>query len=521
MAILMYNKMRARGTLIGDNYTFPFLFKACGDVLDLEKGREIHGLVIRIGFHFDKFLQSSLLRFYTVCCEIDSARQVFDEFTAKDVVFWNAMIIGYAQKGMVCEAFEVFLELMGMGEVKPNEGTILSLISACLVTKNLKLGREILGYVRKEMDFCVGEKLGAAFVDLFAKCGCLNYARTLFDQMPEKNTVAWNSLICGYSQSGSLQQAVEIFRDMCSLDVKPDRFTISVLLSVCAQTSAISLGNWIREFAEKNDIWDVFVGTSLVDMYGKCGFVATAREVFDLMPVKNVATWNSILSAYASHGHAGPVIELFNEMKELGASPDPITFLAILHACAHAGLVEEGRQYFTMMTSYKITPKIEHYGCMVDLLGRAGFLKEAKDLIEKMDIEPNLIVWGALLSACSIHGDVDTGEWAAHHIFKLDAMDGGSYVLLANLYASARRFDGVKKVRQMIAEKGIFKPPGCSMIEIDNVVHEFIVADKVHPRSQEIYLVLDDLSMKMKMARYMPISALDEEGVETSRPDSR
>ncbi|KAI7987286.1 Pentatricopeptide repeat-containing protein [Camellia lanceoleosa] len=515
MAILMYNKMRVSENVVADNYTYPFVFRACANVFAVEKGREVHGIVVRIGFDSDRFLQSSLLNLYTVCGEIRSARKVFDEFEGKDVVFWNAMILGYSREGMVFEALEVFEEMIEMGEVKPNEGTILSLISVSMVLKDLKMGREIQGYIKKEIDLSKGVKLGAALIDLYSKCGRLDDARKLFDEMPEKNAVVWNSLICGYSKAGSLHEAIDLFREMYNSNVKPDRFTISALLGACAQTGAFNLGNWVWKFAENSGIWDTHIGTSLIDMYAKCGFILMAREVFDQIPKRErtVATWNAIISGYASHGHAEPVIELFNEMKRLETRPDSITFLAVLHACAHAGLVEKGKQYFDSMKYYKITPTVEHYGCMVDLLGRAGLVNEAKELIMRMEIEPNATVWGALLSACSIHGNVEIGEWVAHHIFKLDAMDGGSYVLLGNLYAAARRFNGVKAVREMMVKRGICKPPGCSMIEIDDVVHEFLVADKLHCRSLEIYTVLDELSMKLKIAGYVPmVVVLDEEG---------
>ncbi|KAL6296709.1 hypothetical protein ACE6H2_004851 [Prunus campanulata] len=518
VALSMYNNMRVRENAVGDQFTYPFVLKACASELAVEKGREVHGVVVRIGFDSDRFLCSSLLNFYGVCGKIESARLVFDEFKAKDVVFWNAMIMGYARNGMALEACEVFREIVKVGEVAPNEGAVLALISACTVSKNLKLGREIHGYVRKEVTFGLSVKLGAAMVDLYAKCGCLDYAKRVFEGMPEKNSVVWNSLISCYSLNGFSREAIGLFRDMCFWDVKPDRYTISGLLSACAQTGAINLGNWVRKFAEKNGLWDEFIGTSLVDLYAKCGSIEAAREVFDQMDKKTVATWNTILSGYASNGRAGSAIELFDEMRKSGAIPDSITFLSILHACAHAGLVEKGKQYFdSMVKNDKITPKVEHYGCMVDLLGRAGLLKEARELIERMDIEPNVIVWGSLFNACSIHGDIEVGEWAADHIFNLEAMDGGSYVLLANMYAAAGRFDRVKAVRQAMVDASFCKLPGCSMIEIGDVVHEFLVADKTHPKSEEIYSVLDELSDKLKTATgSMRLPALAGEHLESS-----
>lgn len=507
----MYNTMRVRENLLGDNFTYPFVLKACAGQFAMEKGREVHGVVVRIGYDSNRFLCSSLLSFYGACGEMESARRVFDEFSAKDVVFWNAMIMGYARNQMVVEGFQIFRQMVEVEEVRPNEATVLVLISTCLASKNMKLGREIHGYVMKDVSFRVSVKIGAALVDLYAKCGYLDYARKVFKQMPQKNSVVWNSLICGNSQNGLLHEAIDLFREMCLSNVKPDRFTISCLLSTCAQMGAVNLGNWVRKFAENNGLWDVFIETSLVDMYAKCGYIGTARELFDQMDQKTIVTWNTILSGYAINGQGESAIELFDHMRKLGVRPDSVTFLSILHACAHAGFVEEGREYFGLMTKhYKVTPKVEHYGCMVDLLGRAGLLKEARELIGRMDVEPNVIMWGALLNACSIHGDSEVGEWAAQHTSELKAMDGGSYVLLSNLYAAGQRFDGVKEVREAMIKKDIYKPPGCSMIEIGDIVHEFVVADKVHPRSEEIYWVLDDLSKKLKMSGCMTWPVLAE-----------
>lgn len=513
VAISIYNRMRSRQNILGDFYTYPFVFKACAGQLAVEKGNEVHGVVVRIGYELDGFLQSSLLNFYMICGEIGNARQVFDEFGQKDVVFWNALIMGYARQGMVLDAFEVFKEMLEVKEVRHNEGTMMGLIAACIESKNLKLGREIHGYMMKYMGLRRGVKLEAALINLYAKCGYLDGARNLFDEIPEKNTVIWNSLICGYCRFGSLNEVIELLREMHQSNLKPDEFTISAVVSACAQMGAFNLGNWVHRFAEKKGIWDVFIGTALIDMYAKCGFIGAAREVFDQMKDRNVATWNAILSGYASHGQAKYAIKVFSEMRESGARADSITFLAVLHACAHSGLVEHGKQYFDLMLRYyKIPPRVEHYGCMVDLLGRAGLLEEARELIQMMAVEPNEVVWGALLSACSIHGNIEIGDWAAHHMLKLNAMDGGSYVILANLYASAQKFDRVKAVREVMVDKGISKPCGCSMIEIRDVVHEFVVADKMHPRSEEIYAVLDELSKKLKRAGYVPLLVLDEEG---------
>ncbi|KAL5994860.1 hypothetical protein ACLOJK_024917 [Asimina triloba] len=512
IALSIYNEMRAGGETGHDNYTFPFVLRACANCGASEKGREVHGTIVSFGYESDRFIRSSLLGFYAGRVGVDDARQVFDESAEKDVVFWNAMIMGYARAERVSDAFELFKE-MEFWKVKPNEGTISGLISACATSKDGMVGREIHGYAKKNVS-SDWVRIGASLIDLHAKCGNLEYAQKLFHEMPERNTVVWNSLISGYSRNGSPILSIKLFQEMHASNVRPDAFTVSSILSACAQTGALNLGDWVRKYIEKNHhISDVFVETALVDMYCKCGSIKKAREVFDAMHCKTLATWNAILCGHAQHGLAQCTLDLFHDMKKAGFRPDSITFIAILNACAHAGLVEDGYKYLDLMKNhYNFPPKVEHYGCMVDLLGRAGLLQEAKELIDKMDIEPNAIVWGALLSACSIHGNVEIGKLAAAHVFELDQADGGSYVLLSNMYALARRFDGVKAVREMMVERGVQKPPGCSMIEVGNVVHEFVAADKAHPRSEEIYPLLNELSRRMKISGYVPMlsSSQDE-----------
>ncbi|KAK9162404.1 hypothetical protein Syun_003306 [Stephania yunnanensis] len=508
LAISTYNNMRISDTLCVNNLTFPFVFRACANFSALSKGREIHGTIIRIGYKFDRFIHSSLLNLYAVCRETDYARQVFDEFEGKDLVFWNAMIMSYTRAGWLSEAFETFREMLEVKNIRlrTNEVTVLSLISACVVAKDIELGRVLHGYIVKNMDFAVKVKLGAAIIDFYAKRELMDEARGIFEEMAERNTVVWNTMISGYSQNGYPSEAIDLFREMLVTDVSPDHFTISAILSACAQLGALNLGNWVREFAEKKGFRDVFVGTAVLDMYAKCGEITLAKEVFYQMEKKNVATWNAILSGFASHGQAHCTLDLFNEMESCGFIPDSVTFIAILNACSHAGLVDEGHRYFNLMVKhYKIVPRVEHYGCMVDLLGRAGLLGEAKHFIEKMDIEPNEHVWGAMLSACVLHHNVEMSEWAAYHVLQSDKVDSGSYILLSNVYATVQNFEKVRKVRNMMEQRGVPKHPGSSVIEVGDDVHEFVAADKSHPSLDEIYSLLDELHRRMKMEGYVPV----------------
>ncbi|XP_047306653.1 pentatricopeptide repeat-containing protein At1g08070, chloroplastic-like [Impatiens glandulifera] len=512
MAIHTYNRMREKEKVMLDRYTCTFVLKACANLIAIDKGKEIHAVGVRQGLVFDRFSQNSLLNFYMVCGEFENARKVFDDFQGKDVVFWNSMINGYAKVGLIHEVLQVWREMMMTIIIKPSEGTIVGIITACIESKKFELGREIHGYVIKESTLSKQVKIGASLIDLYMKSGHLEYARRLFDEMPEKNTVVWNSLINGYCRAGCLSHAIDLFREMINSMAKPDQFSISLLLSGCAQDGAFNLGKWVRDYAISNGIWDKFIATSLLDMYAKCGFVQMAREVFDQMSYseRTLATWNSIIAGYASHGFAEPALDLFIKMEESGMKPDSITFLTILHACAHSGLIDKGKQYFESMKYKGVKLGVEHYGCMVDLLGRAGLVKEAKELIERMEMKPNVIVLGALLSASRIHGDIETGEWAAERIFEMDRMDGGTYVLLGNLYGANKRFAGSKEsIRMMMMERGVKKPLGCSLIEIGDCVHQFGASDMLHFRCNEIYSVLNDLSKKLKLEETCMVSLID------------
>lgn len=522
--ILLFQRLKEDG-LWPDNFTYPFVLKAIGCLRDLCHGEKIHGFVVKTGMDFDNYVCNSLMDMYAELGKIEYAEKLFDEMHTKDSVSWNVLISGYVRCRRFEDAINTFKEMQRESNVKPGEAGIVSTLSACTALKNLELGEEIHNYVRNELGFTT--IINNALLDMYAKCGRLNIARKVFDEMPMKNVICWTSMISGYINCGDLKEArdlfdispvrdvvlwtamingyvqfnhfdeaVALFRKMQIQKVKPDKFTVVALLTGCAQLGALEQGKWMHGYLDENRItMDAVVGTALIEMYSKCGCVNKSLEIFYELEEKDTASWTSIICGLAMNGKTGEALRLFSEMELVGAKPDDITFIGVLSACSHGGLVEEGRRFFNLMKKvYRIEPKVEHYGCVIDLLGRAGLLDEAEELIQEIPNENDQILvplYGALLSACRIHNNVDMGERLSKKLVNFESCDSSIHTLLANIYASADRWEDAKKVRRKMKELGVKKMPGCSSIEVDGIVHEFLVGDPSHPEMIEICSMLD------------------------------
>ncbi|KAF5482110.1 hypothetical protein F2P56_002702 [Juglans regia] len=526
-AIWLFGQLRKDG-LWPDNFTYPFVFKAIGCLGEASEGVKIHGFVVKTGLEFDTYVGNSLIDMYAELGRIEDFNQLFEEMTVRDAVSWNVMISGYVRCRRFEDAVNVFQRMRRESNVKPDEATVVSTLSACTALKILELGKEIHDYIGKELEVTI--IISNALLDMYAKCGCLSVARQIFDEMPKKNVICWTSMVSGYINCGQLDEARELFerspvrdivlwtamingyvqfncfdeamtlfREMQIRKVKPDKFTVVSLLTGCAQVGALEQGKWIHGYIDENRIMvDAVVGTALIEMYAKCGCVEKSLEIFYELKEKDTASWTSIICGLAMNGKTSKALELFSEMKKAGAKPDDISFVGVLSACSHGGLVEEGRHFFISMTKvYKIEPKLEHYGCLIDLLGRAGKLDEAEELIEKTPKENNEIViplYGSLLSACRVYGNVEMAERVAERLVKIESSDSSIHTLLANIYASADRWQDVTKVRRKMKDLGVKKVPGCSLIEINGIVHEFVVGDPSHPEVKDIYSMLDRLA---------------------------
>eukprot|EP01018_Ginkgo_biloba_P037438 Gb_29878 [translate_table: standard] len=481
---LYYEMLRAG--IQPDNFTFSFVLKACAGLSALQEGKEIHYHIIKKGSESDVFVGAALIDMYAKCGHIDEARHVFDKMCTRDVVSWTAMIAGYVLNGHATKALALFHQ-MQLADMKPDSVTVVSVLSACSQLGALKQGKQMHAYIHSS-GFASDIFVGTALIDMCAKWGDIETARHLFDRMPKRNVVSWSAMIAGYAQNGQANEALTLFTQMQQADMKPNSIIIISLLSTYAHLGTLQQGKSIHNYIMKSGFdSDVFVETALIDMYAKCGRVKVARHLFDKMSTRNVASWNAIIMANGMHGYGEDALALFSQMQQAGMKPNHITFVGVLSACSHAGLVNEGCQYFECMSrDYCISPTLKHYTCMVDLLGRSGRLDEAHDLIKKMPLEPDAGVWGALLGACRIHSNMKLGEHVAKHLFHLNPEHAGYYVLLSNIYAGVGRWDDVAKLRSMMKERGLKKTTGCSWIEVDNKVHAFCVGDRSHPQSDKI-----------------------------------
>lgn len=442
----------------------------------------MHAHVVKHGLGGDRYIQSAGIQLYASCGRLSDARRLLGGCGEADAVSWNAMIDGCFKCGDVESAQRLF-------ESMP----------------------------------CRNVGSWNAMITGYARCGRITDSRRLFDEMPQRDEVSWSAMIDGYVQQDCFKEALMIFGEMQMRGIQLRKFVMSSVLAACANAGALDQGRWIHAYAERNLIQlDAVLGTSLVDMYAKCGRLDMALEVFDKIQRKEVFTWNAFIGGLAMHGSAEEALKLFSRMQMENFKPDRITLVGVLNACAHAGLVEEGLQFFNSMEKvYDIRPAVEHYGCMVDLLGRAGLLDEAVNIINNMPMKPNAAVWGALLGACRIHGNVELGERVGEILLELEPQNSGRYALLSNIYARAGRWDDVSRVRKLMKERGVKTAPGSSLIDLDGVIHEFVIGGGSHPQMEEIHAMLEEMIEKLKPAGYVPntsqvLFSIDEEEKETA-----
>lgn len=478
-----------------NHFTFSSIIPAC---TDLEVLREVHGEIRKGGFETNVFVGNGLVDMYAKHGFIEFARELFDKMPQRDVVSWNAMIAGYVQNGLVGDALKLFQEMPKRDVISWN--TMIAGYAQCgdvenavelfekmpghnLVSWNTMIAGYVQnGYVKEAFElFQIMPERNViswnAVISGFAQNGQVEEALNLFKTMPESNVVSWNAMIGGYSQNGQAENALKLFGQMQMVNIKPNTETFVIVLPACSALAALERGSEAHEVVIRSGFHsDVLVGNTLVGMYAKCGSTEDARKVFNRMRQQDTASWSAMIVGYAINGCAKESLELFEQMQFTSTKPDRVTFVGVLSACCHAGLVDEGRQYFDIMTRfYHITPAMEHYGCMIDLLGRAGCLDEANDLINKMPFKPDADMWGSFLSACRTHNNIDLGEKAAQHLIELNPQNPAPYVLLSNIYAAAGRWDDIGIVRNRMKERKVKKKPGCSWIVINKQVHAFLV----------------------------------------------
>eukprot|EP01018_Ginkgo_biloba_P007395 Gb_14172 [translate_table: standard] len=484
-----------------NSVTLASVLPACASLGAL---RQTHNYIIRSGFESNAFVATALIDMYAKCGCDDIARKIFGKLSKKCLASWNAMIAGYVQNGHASEALALF-EHMQLTDMKPDSITIVCSLSACAHLGALQQGKWIHEYIIRS-GFESNVAVVNSLVDMYAKCGKIDIARHLFDKMSEKDVISWNAMIAGYAQIEYASDALALLYTMQLADMKPNLVTVVCALPACAHLGALQQGKMVHGYIIRSGFEsDITVGTALIDMYAKCGSVEIARRLFDKMSKRNVISWSAMIEGYGMNGHGVDALVLFAQMQQTGIKPTSITFISVLSACSRAGLVDEGWRYFNCMSqNYGITPIMEHYACMVDLLGRAGCLDEAHDFIKKMPLVPTAGVWGALLGACRIYCNIELGEHVAKRLFDLEPGNAGYYVLLSNIYAAAGKWNDVVKVRTMMKSREVRKTPGCSWIEVNNRIHSFLVADRSHPQSDKIYETLETLVGQMEEEGYVP-----------------
>ncbi|KAK4266648.1 hypothetical protein QN277_027538 [Acacia crassicarpa] len=488
-----------------NQFTYPSILRTCTSLGALELGEQIHTLALKTGFQFNVYVSSVLIDMYAKHGKLDTALKILRRLKEEDFVSWTAMIAGYAQNDMLTSALELFKEMQDRGIRSDNIG-FASAISACAGIQALDLGRQI------HAQSCISGysddlSVGNALVSLYARNGKVQEAYLAFEKIFDKNNVSWNSLISGLTQSEYFEEALVQFAKMHRAELEMNLFTFGSAVCAAANIANIKVGAQIHAMIKKTGYdSEIEVSNALISLYAKCGNINDAKRQFFEMPEKNEVSWNSMITGYSQHGLGFEALSLFEDMKQLGVMPNHVTIVGVLSACSHVGLVDEGIRYFKSMTeAHNLVPKPEHYACVVDLLGRARLLSRAKRFIEEMPIQPDAMIWRTLLSACTIHKNIDIGEFAARHLLELAPEDSATYVLLSNMYAITGKWGCRDRTRQMMKDRDVKKEPGRSWIEVNNSVHAFFAGDQLHPIVDKIYAHLRDLNERAADNGYEPL----------------
>lgn len=496
-ALSLFHQMHQEG-MEPNLITFVCALKACSGMADVEQGRQIHAQFIASGLKTDPVISNTLLDMYSKCGSFEDARFVFDGMSKHVLVTWNTLIAGYASHECGHATLELFQQMQLEG-MEPDCITFVCILKACSSLLDIEQGKQTHSYIVKcglEMEIYVGNIL----ISMYGKCGSIEDAHQVFDHMQVRDVVTWSALMTTYVHSGHSKETLQAFEEMQQEDIQPDQAAFVCALKACSNTAALEGGRTIHGHAiENGSESDLPIGTTLINMYGKCGSLDTALVVFHRLSRHSVVTYNAMLAACAEHGEYGSSIQLFDCMKDAGVKPNDVTFICLLSACRSLELVDEGCYHFASMRGdHGIVPGLEHYGCMVDILGHTGYLNEAEDLLETTHFACNLVGWTSLLTACRAHdGDVNLGKRCFDHAVSIDTGNAAVYVLMSNIYAHAGLQENAEKVERLRRRQNMWKIPGRAFIEIDKKVHEFAVGDNSHPHIEEIRLKVKALGIKI------------------------
>ncbi|CAM8961488.1 unnamed protein product [Rhodiola kirilowii] len=490
--------------------TYEVLILSCSRQSDLIDGFRVHKHILDVGVDQDPFLATKLINMYSELDSVECARQVFDKTSNRTIFVWNAIFRALTLASLGEETLNLYLQMNRSG-VPSDRFTYTYALKACVASQFaaylLEKGKEIHAHILRH-GYESHVHVMTTLVDMYARFGLVSYAERVFDAMPLRNVVSWSAMIACYEKNERYFEALKFFSRMIveTLDEDPNSVTMVSVLQACGALAALEKGKSIHGYILRKGLDSILpVSSGLVTMYAKCGNLRLAQLAFDQAERRDVVSWNSLISSYGIYGLAREAMQVFNKMISNGIKPSPISFVTVLGACSHSGLVKEGKQLFkSMVKDHGIIPTVEHYACMVDLLGRANLLNEAIKVIEDMRIEPGPWVWGSLLGSCRIHSNVELAERASRRLFELEPYNAGNYVVLADIYASAQMWDQVKRVKRLLAARGLQKVSGCSWIEVKKKIYSFNSTDELNPQMEQLHALLLKLSLEMKEQGYLP-----------------
>ncbi|KAF8657661.1 hypothetical protein HU200_059814 [Digitaria exilis] len=512
-ALRRFAEMRASGVAC-DSHAYAAALTACAEARLLPRGREVHALCAKLGLDATPYVANTLATLYARCGDVDCALAAVSCMGSRDVAAWTTLISSFVQTGRAREAIEAFIRMLrdeSSNSASPNKYTFSAVIAACANTERVYLGEQLHAQAARR-GISHSRSVANSLVKLYARCGRLSASDAVFQESFVKDVVSWSAIISGYAQEGLAEETFALFSEMrhhksCP---RPNEFTLASLLSLCASAAALDAGRQLHALALAAGLeHHAMVRSALVDMYGKSGSMSDADAVFSHRTKDDVISWTAIIVGHAQHGHSKEALELFEEMCCVGLKPDHVTFIGVLTACSHAGEVELGLRYLDAMSKrYGVEPAKEHYGCVVDLLGRAGRINEAEELIGKIAAdERDGVVWTSLLRACAARGVEETGKKAAERVMEAEPWGSGAHVAMANLYASKGQWLESAQERHLMKQKGVVKGAGWSSVEVggdDRGVGVFVSGDRTNHQGNAIYVMLDLVYYGAGMVRHIP-----------------
>lgn len=489
--------------------TFVSVLQACSNVAGLEEGRQIHSKVIEKGYDTDLFVGSTLIDMYAKCQSPKDAHKTFISLPKKNAIVWNALISGYAQHGHAQEALQLFWQMQDAGE----DATSVTFLSILPSLESLDEGRRVHAHIIESglLDFV----LGSSLIDMYGKCGHLNDAAMVFDKFHKQDVLVWSALISSHLDSGHAREALQLFKQMRQEVIEPDKVTFILTLRVCSSMTALEQGKQIHSLIIESGLEsEISVGNTLIDMYADCGSLEDANIMFCRLPERDVVTWSAMISGYAEHNNYVLALHCFENMQQQGLTPDNVTYLSILSACNNAGLVDEGCLHLRKMREkHGIAPTVEHYNCIIDLLGRNGCINEAQDLLETLLFRSDIVAWTSLLGSCKMHSNLTIGRQCFDHAVAMKSKSAAGYVFMSNIYAQFGMQKDSENVELLRRHEKMWKKPGKAFIEIDSQVHEFTVGDNSHPRTNDIHAKLKTLNLLRRNDGHSPCLDLTQESV--------